>query len=236
MGIKIKRIKPRQMLASVLYRLRKLPLSNRSKFKLFLNLEWIFNRLSHELSFEVYNSQNHPWRKRSLDFILDFVQPEQTVLDLGCARGEITHVIAEKAKNTIGVDHSQEFIDIAQKNHRQENLEFLCMDAIDYLKNTDKTFDILILSHILEHIDEPKAFLETFKNFFRYIYVEVPDFDGTPLNHYRKDLNLPLIYSDNDHVSEFDRYELQDLFEQCNLRVLRSNYIFGVQTYWCEVM
>jgi len=230
MGIKIKRIKPRQMLASVLYRLRKLPLSNRSKFKLFLNLEWIFNRLSHELSFEVYNSQNHPWRKQSQDFILDFVQPEQTVLDLGCARGEITHVIAEKAKNTIGVDHSQEFIDIAQKNYRQENLEFLCLDAVDYLKNTDKKFDILILSHILEHIDEPKAFLENFKNFFRYIYVEVPDFDGTPLNHYhyRKDLDLPLIYSDNDHVSEFDRYELQDLFKQCDLKILRSDYIFGI--------
>ncbi|MGI8469847.1 MAG: class I SAM-dependent methyltransferase [Pyrinomonadaceae bacterium] len=236
MGIKINRTKPRQILASVLYRLHKLPLSNRGKFKLFLNLEWIFNRLSHELSFKIYKPENHPMRKRSYDFILNFIQPEHLVLDLGCARGEITSTIAEKAKSVVGVDHNQELIDIAQKNHRRENLKFLCMDAIDYLKNTDEKFDILVLSHILEHIDEPQAFLEKFKNFFRYIYVEVPDFDGTPLNHYRKDLNLSLIYSDDDHVSEFDRYELQDLLKQCNLRILRSDYIFGLQRYWCEVI
>jgi hypothetical protein len=91
----------------------------------------------------------------------------------------------------------------------------------------------LILSHILEHLDNPKDFLLEFKDRFKYIYVEVPDFDRYHLNHYRKDLNMSLIYSDDDHVYEFDRFELNELLAESGLKVLESQYIFGVQRLWC---
>jgi len=235
MGIKLQREKPRQLLTSVLYRLLKLPLPDQSKLKLFLNLEWIFQRLSHEMSFRVYDSADHAWRQKACEFILDFIEREHTVLDLGCSSGEITHLIATKAKSVVGIDHDKKSIDAAQKAYSKENLNFICADAIDYLKSTQRKFDVLILSHVLEHIDEPERFLQEFRDSFRYFYIEVPDFDMTILNHYRKKLNLPLVYSDNDHVREFDRFELQELFLQCHLRVTKSEFIFGVQRYWCEI-
>lgn len=235
MGIKIERKKPRHLLASFFYRFMKLPISDRAKFKLFLDLEWIFNRLANEQSHKIYGSDNHPWRNQAFDFISQAIEPNYVVLDMGCGYGEIASMIADEAAIVVGVDHDRDKIVSAQSAYKKKNLSFFCLDAIEYLQTTDVRFDVLILSHVLEHIDEPEVFLRRFKKFFRYIYIEVPDFDATVLNHYRVDLDLMLKHTDNDHVTEFDRDELQELFQQCDLEILHSQHIFGIQRYWCAV-
>ena len=61
MGIKTSRQKPRNILTSLIYRFQKyLPFSYKFKIKLFLNLEWIFDRLSHEMSFKYYLQDGFP--------------------------------------------------------------------------------------------------------------------------------------------------------------------------------
>ena len=74
-----------------------------------------------------------------------------------------------------------------------------------------------------------------FKDYFKSIYIELPDFDWYYLNHYRLKLNLRLIYSDDDHVSEFDRNELKTLLDECNIKVVKEEYKYGVQKLWCNV-
>ncbi len=234
MGIKLQRKKPRIFITSILYRMIKLPLSNSRKLKLFLDLEWIFARLAHEMSFKIYPPQTHPIRVYAKNFLLDFVTEQQSVLDLGCGSGDISNIIAEKAKVVVGIDHSEAAIKDAREIYQKSNLTFIHADAKTYLQETDKTFNVLVLSHVLEHLDEPEDFLQSFKNYFEYIYVEVPDFDRDVANHYRKDLKMKLIYSDNDHVSEFDRDELKAIFSACGLEILKAEYIFGVQRYWCR--
>ena len=236
MGIKLERQKPRHLLLSIAYRLKKiLPLSKETRFKLFLDLEWIFDRLAHEESFKIYKPDNHPVRSYSRQFILDYINKQHTVFDLGCKYGELSNFIAEKAKHVIAIDHDKASIKIAKNLHNRNNLTFECGEAYDYLSNQDLRFDVLILSHILEHLDNPKEFLIKFKYFFESIYIEVPDFDRYYLNKYRLDKNLKLIYSDNDHISEFDRLELSSLIDECGLKILKEEYRFGVQKIWCQV-
>lgn len=212
-----------------------MPLGNNLKLRLYLDLEWIFDRLSHEMSFKIYKENDHPFRKYSIKFILRMINENHTVLDLGCKYGEISNALAAKSKKVIGLDFDQKAINIANKRYKKDNLEFVVADARKYLMQTTMEFDVLILSHILEHLDNPKEFLEGIKSFFTYVYVEVPDFDKSYLNHYRKDEKVDLIYSDNDHVSEFDRFELTQIFSQCNLTVIQAEYIFGIQKVWLKV-
>lgn len=73
-----------------------------------------------------------------------------------------------------------------------------------------------------------------FKDRFSFIYIEVPDFDRYYLNHYRKDLKLSLIYSDNDHINEFDRWEMKSLLKECGIAIIESEFIFGIQRFWCK--
>ncbi|CAN5582982.1 hypothetical protein BH10ACI2_BH10ACI2_12950 [soil metagenome] len=233
MGVKINRDKERSLIASVLYRLKKIPLSKEKKLRFFLNLEWIFERLAHEASYEFYESDSHPMRRRSVDYILQFIEPEFSVLDIGCSRGEITHKVAEKAKLVVGVDHSADAIAEAKK-YKNANLSFYQQDAREFLDGSETKFDVLILSHVLEHLDDPKSFLTQISADFRYVYVEVPDFEKTIFNNIRQELGLSLIYTDSDHVSEFDRNELTAMLSECGLEILNSEYIFGVQRYWCR--
>ena len=83
-------------------------------------------------------------------------------------------------------------------------------------------------------MDDPEKFLSDFKDHFQWIYIELPDFDKHYLNHYRLEQKLELIYTDTDHVSEFNRFELMDLLEKCKLEIVKSEYIYGLQKIWCK--
>lgn len=236
MGIRLKRKKPRNILFSAIYRINKiLPIGNRAKFKLYLDLEWIFNRLSLESSFKVYTDEQHPIRKYSKDFILRRITADQKVLDLGCKQGEISSFISKKANQVVGIDFDKKAIEYARRMYGGDNLNFEVGEASAWLETQNESFDVLILSHILEHLDQPKEFLKKFSRHFKYIYIELPDFDKSYLNQYRLDMGRNLIYTDDDHISEFDRYELRDLIKQCDLDIIDEQHIFGVQRIWCEV-
>lgn len=235
MGVKLKRKKGRNVLLSVIYRLHKLlPLSQKKKLSLYLDLEWIFDRLAHETSFRVFDENEHPIRMHTLNYLKSKISNEHTVLDLGCKYGEITFALSEVAHKVVGIDYSNAAIVIAKDKFQRDNLSFVEADARKYLENTSEKFDVLVLSHILEHLDAPEEFLNQFIKHFNYVYIELPDFNKTYLNEYRRLTNSQLIYTDTDHVSEFDRYELNAILQKVGLKVLDAEYAFGIQKVWCK--
>lgn len=235
MGVKIKRIKKRNFLVSFAYLLKRLlPLSPKNKLKLFLDLEWIFNRFSHEASFNYYHPDEHPVRITTLSFILNEITETDRVLDLGSKYGDLAYQISRKAEFVCGIDYEKESIEQAQKKYKNENLVFICDDAFNYVKTEMSSYSVLILSHILEHIDNPLEFLKIYKPYFKKTYIEIPDFDSTHLNRYRLDSQSSLIYTDADHVFEFDRDEIKDMIEKSGMIVYKSEYRYGLQKYWCH--
>jgi SAM-dependent methyltransferase len=234
MFLKFARKKNRHFLLSFFYKLDKFfPLSNKTKLKLYLDLEWIFERLAHEKSFREF--KDHPVRSKSFYFLKSKLHRDFSVLDLGCNTGELTHLISTQTKKVIGIDFNRELVLKAQQNFVQANLQFLHGEAMAYLHENTHRFEVLILSHILEHLDTPALFLQDFKKFFSFIYIEVPDFERTPLNNYRHELNSALVYSDSDHIWEFDRVGITDIINEAGLEILDSEFRHGVQKYWCKV-
>jgi len=202
---------------------------------MFLNLEWFFDRIANEYSFKNYSPESHPVRVLTKKHLLEWIQPEHRVLDLGCATGEMSFWASEKATKVVGIDYNPKHISFAQKNYTHDNLSYHCVEAHEYLTDTQEKFDVLILDNILEHLDNPSEFIKRFSRFFDYVYIELPDFDKNYLNHYRKDFKLSLIYTDADHVTEFDRFDMIDLIEENNLTIVHSFYIHGYQKLWCKV-
>lgn len=237
MGIKLNRNKKRNYLVSFAYRIKNLLffLSPEKKLSLFLNLEWVFDRLAHEESYNIYNPISHPFRSHSIGLINKHINENDVVLDIGCKYGELSSEIAKKAKSLTAVDYDVKAIEVAKKNYSKiKNLRFLNIDAFDLLKNENTRYDKMILSHLLEHIDQPKEFLEKCLMYSDALYIEVPDFDKSYNNHYRQKLNLDLIYSDADHVSEFDREELFALLNSLDLKIIDCQFIFGMIKIWCK--
>lgn len=237
MGVRIERKKKRHIYFSLLYKIFKLPFaSKKRKLSFLLNREWMYGRLAHEFSYEYFSSQEHPSRELSSGFLLDFIKKDHIVVDLGCKYGDIASKIAKTAAQVIGIDIDSAAINIAKEKYKLPNLSFHNSDFFTLLPSLESRPTVLILSHVLEHIDDPAIFLSNAVKGFTYVYIEVPDFDSSYLNHYRKELGLTLNYTDDDHVAEFDRKEIIALASQAGLEITQSEFIYGVQKHWCRVI
>lgn len=235
MRVHLNRKKKRNLLYSFISRLFHLPIWNKEwKMKFMLDIEWIFNRMCLIHSYEVYNILENPIKAKSLNFLLDKISENSTVIDLGCRRGELTYKIAEKAKHVLGADWDENVITEAKKLYRLDNLEFLSIDVFEFLRQTDTKYDVLILSHILEHLDNPSDLLLKSYEYFNFLYIEVPDFDDTYLNIFRQDFDRDLIYKDSDHIWEFTREEIKSIINKTGYKIRDVEYRFGVQKYWCS--
>ena len=235
--MKFQRKKKRNLLLSLFYKVDKiLPLSKSRKLRFYLDLEWVFERLAHEQSFRVFKITEHPVRTVSAGFLLKHLQDSYDVLDIGCNRGDLTFLISNNVRRVTGIDYNSSFIAEAKKKFTGSGITFIAAEAVEYLAGNNHKFDAVILSHILEHLDDPGVFLEVCKRHCRYIYLELPDFERTHLNIYRQEVGSSLIYSDTDHIWELNRRQVQGLFHSHGLVVQDSEFILGVQKYWCSVM
>ena len=219
-------------MTAIVYRLSKLFINSSAKFHFLLDLEWIFERLSYEQATVHYGVENAPWRKYTVQFLSGVIKPDDAILDLGCGYGAVSHAVSLMARRVVGVDYNLNSIERARKHYQRDNLQYIHEDALRYLSQSEEKFNVLILTHVLEHLDNPKQFLLAYAKYFSYIFVEVPDFDRTFLNHFRQEIHNAQVYTDADHVSEFDRDELSDLLAEANLDVVSVEYRYGVQKVW----
>lgn len=78
-----------------------------------------------------------------------------SVIDLGCGSGDFVYWLNSKGyKNTIGIDISNELIDIG-KSLGISNI--FCNDFFNYLENQKSKFDVIILRDVLEHFDKDET-------------------------------------------------------------------------------
>lgn len=94
--------------------------------------------------------------------VLDQVMPGMRVLDAGCGDGVLSVMLAEKGAIVVGTDISEPNIDAAKKIAVAQglNIDFRVAD-IENLPFENNEFDIVVSSHVLEHIpDFDKGLLE----------------------------------------------------------------------------
>jgi SAM-dependent methyltransferase len=99
-----------------------------------------------------------------------------TLLELGCGTGA---VITECQRRGLGdeftaIDYSREAIEYL-KSHSQ-GIHCIEADITDPNFKMDRCFDVIVLSHVLEHLEEPLKFLQSLMNkvLFRHLVAEVP--------------------------------------------------------------
>ena len=200
---------------------------------MLLDINWMSWRLAMEKSEKMFSFGEASMRRRNIEFLLSRLQPDQTVMDIGCNQGHISALMAQKVKRVMGVDHDDTALQLARSQYTRQNLDFRNDDAFNALAQTEK-FDVAVLSHILEHLDHPDEFLKKLAPHVTYIYIEVPDLDANYLNHYRILLNANYQYTDNDHIWEFDRVSLEELFTRCGLEIEAAEHRYGLLKYWCR--
>ncbi|MGN7678479.1 MAG: bifunctional 2-polyprenyl-6-hydroxyphenol methylase/3-demethylubiquinol 3-O-methyltransferase UbiG [Anaplasma sp.] len=85
-----------------------------------------------------------------------------SLLDVGCGGGVFAESMASLGFKVVGIDPSQESIDIAIEHARTRGLdiEYCCADLEQLCSNSSSTYDIITLMEVIEHVPNPQSFLE----------------------------------------------------------------------------
>jgi SAM-dependent methyltransferase len=87
---------------------------------------------------------------RLLDAILEFSDREDVVLDAGCGSGRVfQHRLAGRVRRVVGID-------VTNEPRENENIDDATKGDLRALPYRDAQFDMVIVSHVAEHLTDPE--------------------------------------------------------------------------------
>jgi ubiquinone/menaquinone biosynthesis C-methylase UbiE len=74
---------------------------------------------------------------------------EKIVLDAGCGNGYLSERLAKTAKRVVGIDFTEELVELAKKRYQKKNIGFKVgnLERLDFLNNY--TFDVIVCNMVL---------------------------------------------------------------------------------------
>jgi ubiquinone/menaquinone biosynthesis C-methylase UbiE len=142
------------------------------------------------------------------DFFVDRVHEGESVLDVGCGKAELAHDLVERAgANVTGIDVNRSSLDFARERFASDRLQLLEADARTW--EPGRSFDVIILSNVLEHIADRVGLLRRLATVARpkRFLVRVPVLERDWAVGLRRDLGI-FHFSDPTHETEYDREQL----------------------------
>jgi SAM-dependent methyltransferase len=140
----------------------------------------------------------------------------KVVLDAGCGDGYGTNMLAQTAMRAVGVDRAADSITRAAQRYRHPSLTYRAC-ALDRLGDLGEQFDVVCNFQVIEHLHDPKPFLEQVRRVLRpggSLIVTTP--------------NRPNSFVENPyHVHEYVADELaallREIFPQVEMRGVCGN-------------
>ncbi len=178
--------------------------------------------------------QEAEWLRRSASDKVDSIESllargsikPDILLELGCGTGAVIRECRRRAlaQRYLAVDYSPDAIGYLRSH--APDIEALQADitAPDF-RITDPV-DVVVLTHVIEHLDDPHAFLRgTLRNLpFRYMVAEVPleDLLGSRIRNLRRDRRVNI----SGHVQFFTARSFERLLAAHGLKILeRRRYV-----------
>jgi 2-polyprenyl-3-methyl-5-hydroxy-6-metoxy-1,4-benzoquinol methylase len=89
------------------------------------------------------------------------------VLDMGCSTGIISNYLSQSFASVVGIDIDEPAIDYAINKMQTENIQFYVRDALN-TGFANESFDIVICTHIYEHVPDPYQLLSEIKRVLKF--------------------------------------------------------------------
>ena len=179
--------------------------------KIFLRAHWLLRRVTYEVAGIKYGDKFQNLALGLSDELLtSFISSGDRVADLGCGAGRWARVSARSASQVFGIDTNP--VAISEAESLGGGVQYLNIDLSTNLDEMPEV-DLVLMIHFLEHIEDPLELLNGLRHKTKRIVIEVPDFEGDPLNYPRLWIGEPF-YFDTDHVREFTLTELMSLLKE----------------------
>ena len=182
-----------------------------------------------------YNGGVHPKHRLTKyhDFFIKRTDSKDSVLDIGCGAGFVAYDLANKcgAKVT-GIDIDENNIRIAKKNKSHSNITYIQGDVLRDLPN--EHYDIIILSNVLEHINQRISFLRRVNENCspNKWLIRVPQFERDWRVPLKKELGVDWRLDDT-HFTEYTIESFTEEIAKAGLQIKHIEFRWG--EIWSEL-
>lgn len=201
----------RYIIRSLIYKL-----SSRERLRMMFEIDNFLYAMEGKASVE-YGGGLHT-KHRHINyhrFFIENITPGECVLDIGSGNGFLSYDIVTNVRDTevVGIELDENNIRFANTRYRHPGLTFIHGDALKELP--DRKFDVVVLSNILEHIEERIKFLKEIirKVQPKRLIIRVPAFERdwrVPLKkelgvEYRLDVTHCIEYTRDEYIRELQQ-------------------------------
>lgn len=188
-------------------------------FRAFRSPDDEVSALYRKLDASVYERESRGRDKtarRHLRIVRRFVSAGR-LLDVGCASGSFLRCAADSGWQVVGVEPSEVLCAKARASLGDRG-EVFCV-PLQNAGLAPASFDALTLWDVLEHVTEPRAFMQLCASLLKpggYFFVNVPDLDSLPARLLGE--RWPLLLAE--HLNYFNRASLRRCGELAQLRAI----------------
>jgi len=185
-----------------------------------------------------YNNGIHTKHKHTgyHNFFIKHINNGESALDIGCGNGTLAFDIAKNVPNVkiYGIDIVDRNIEYAREHYQHKNLKFVIGDALKDLP--DEKFDCVILSNVLEHIENRIKFLARIKKDIcpQRTLIRVP--------LYERDWRVPLMDElgldyrlDSTHFVEYIYEDFVNEINAAGFEIVSSEFRWGEVWSVCSI-
>jgi len=185
----------------------------------FVTDEEINNYYSHMSNYEhSHTDDGYPLSdknksQRQFKYLNKFIKSHKNILDVGCAVGYTLSLFKEDGLEVLGLEPSAKNKQIAKDKYDVEvETRFLDKDGLD-----GREFDIVMLSHVAEHLKYPSDIFKNINNILSkdgLLFLETPDIDQFD----EKDL----YQFSFEHINYFNLSSTENLLHSCGFELVDS--------------
>lgn len=147
----------------------------------------------------------------------------QSILDVGCGEGFTLEKLRKEriGKKLVGVDFLDRAIKIGKEIHPKIELK---KGSIYDLKFKDNTFDLVICSEVLEHLDDPEKGLEEIARVTKkYAVLSVPNEPFFMMGNFLRGKNWSRWGNDIEHINHWTFWQFKQ-FVGTKLNVVKTKH------------
>jgi 2-polyprenyl-3-methyl-5-hydroxy-6-metoxy-1,4-benzoquinol methylase len=134
----------------------------------------------------------------------------QCLLDVGCGNGDFLVNAKEVGWIALGIEPDVE----AAKTAKKRDCDVIIGD-IDCLERCSNKYDVITISHVIEHVHEPRNFLKSVKRLLKeggLVYIDTPNISSYGAKTFKKNwrgIEAPR------HLVLFNHSSLEHLLKEC---------------------
>jgi ubiquinone/menaquinone biosynthesis C-methylase UbiE len=148
----------------------------------------------------------------------------QKVVDIGCGEGAVSALLSGIGLDVEGFDISDSAVRAA--GERETDAQFYVFDGAE-IPRPSKTYDLALLSHVIEHLEHPRVLLHEALRVADLVYIEVPlELTSRTPKNYR--------WNDIGHINIFSALTFRHLIQSTGMEVVNEqmfNHSLSVLAY-----